>query len=80
MYFSGADLRGGKPASPPPIVGAAVDFDYVIWLSHVCEQLAASLKTGPARPVHIKISLNTTAVDIDLFLSASLYFSKRGAY
>ena len=29
----------------------------------------SSLKTGPARPGHVKIALDITAVEIDLFFS-----------
>ena len=36
-------------------------------LNQLIINIRSSLKTGPARPGHVKIALDITAVDIDLF-------------
>jgi len=39
------------------------------------QNIRSSLKTGPARPGHVKIALDITAVDIDLFFSLQYWYN-----
>ena len=48
---------------------STVSWSKLFYLSVIIIVRRSSLKTGPAWPEHIKIAIDITAVDIDLFFS-----------